>query len=242
MKRVSGFFKFLRQAWNRYVPDNFYYHMRTKRYVSQILATMDMAMFHGIRNGWRRNGTSLSALKFFDIDTYLPQNLKRAARLNLDRTEHQRVLDIGSGFGYFTYIAKFFGHDILALDTPEEPLYDETIAYFMVPKFHHHIKPQEKLPEFGGRFDLITGFDVGFNVIDPHTHIYWGPEDWRYFLKDLLTNHVNPGGRIYLELRPAQKTNGGYSREIERVFKDMGASVRGHRVLIRRKGMHDDAF
>lgn len=244
MTRFQPLLKRVKHLWNSQRPEEAVHALRTKKYLPLIRATMDEDTFFAIRNAWRAQGAPLRNLQYFAVKPWLKRALVRNLSLGLDRAKKGplRILNIGPSFGYFAYTARFFGHDVTVLDSGGDPMLADLHAYFQLPRVVHAPVPQQKLPDFGGRFDLITAFGPSFNEIDRASRIYWGPEDWRYFLKDLLTNHLNPGGRIVIELDKAQKDLGGYSPEIGRVFRDMGASRRGNRVTIRRKGLDDDTF
>jgi hypothetical protein len=234
IKKLKTLARITVQAIHQHPPSDAYYALRAKKHVSLLKATFSEAEMLKIRDKWRGR-CWLGILKYFDFDTWLKLNLRRAAALGLDKQPMLRVCDIGSGFGYFPYICKFFNCEAVGVDIPDEPIYDDVMGYLGVPKVHHTIRPQENLPDLGGPFDLITGFQVMFNVVDVWNNVYWGPEDWRFFLHDLLTHHLNEGGRIYFELNYPQRQKGGFTPEIRQVFKDMGASIWGNRIMIRKR-------
>src|ERR1017187_1428023 len=50
--------------------------------------------------------------KFLDFQRFIPKNVGRAVKLNLHRAARLRILDIGSGPGYFMLIARHLGHEV----------------------------------------------------------------------------------------------------------------------------------
>ncbi|MBI1326502.1 MAG: hypothetical protein GC136_02560 [Alphaproteobacteria bacterium] len=233
MRKLKRFYQLVLQLWHSFPPDDVYYYMRAKANVDLLLVTLNENEMMKIRDAWRGK-VPLMHLKYFQMERWMTLNLKRAVRLGLDKMPFSRALDIGAGFGYFPYIAKFYGCDVTALDIPEEPLYDEVMKYFGVPKIHHTIKPFEPLPKPEMPYDLITGFQIMFNATNPWKREFWGAEEWRFFLKDITENQLSAGGRLYLELNYPQRFKGGYSPEIEAVFKEFGAKISGPRIDIQK--------
>jgi SAM-dependent methyltransferase len=124
--------------------------------------------------------------KYTDADHYLRLNRERVQDLRLHRVAQQRVFDLGCGGGFFLYILKRLGHDILGLDTGENALYCELTKLFEVPRIVWRIKPFEPLPDLGRRFDWITAFSIAFDTVQ-NGEERWGQREWNFFLEDLRT-------------------------------------------------------
>ena len=58
------------------------------------------------------------------------------------------------------------------------------------------------MPYLGEKFDLITACDVTFNDKDDRDgrRVYWTLAEWRFFLTDLVANHLQYPGVLYLKL------------------------------------------
>jgi SAM-dependent methyltransferase len=166
--------------------------------------------------------------KYLEVEPQLKLNIQRVQDLKLHLSPPQEVLDIGSGGGFFLFIAKQFGHGCLGLDTDEFPVFGELTQLFGVPRKIWTIRAFEPLPDLGRKFDRITAFSTAFQ--GRHMHSWqWGPEEWRFFLDD-LNRHLKPGGRIFFALNPAYAAR-YYTPEILDFFLSRGATVERENVL-----------
>ena len=130
------------------------------------MATIDPEAFFQLRVLKLRT-LDLRYQKYLNIDYWLRLNVMRALRLGLHRPHKKplRILDLGTGFGYFPYVARFYNHDIHGVDLPDDPLFVGAQTFFEIPVTHARIdiNAEKILPDLGARYDLITGFQVCFN-------------------------------------------------------------------------------
>src|SRR5213078_3428420 len=166
--------------------------------------------------------------KYADVDQWLRVNRERAQDLKLHRSSPQRVLDLGCGGGFFLFILKHLGHDVVGLDIDVQPLYRELVELFALPRVVWTIKPFEPLPDLGQRFDWITAFSISFDrAVSGRPR--WGPREWNFLLEDLQQRHLDPGGKMYFELNPGVSGN-FYTPELRDFFVRRGAKVERERV------------
>jgi SAM-dependent methyltransferase len=164
--------------------------------------------------------------KYLDAKRHLRQNIHRAQDLNLHRSPPLEILDLGCGGGFFLFVARSLGHHGLGLDVGGIPIFDDLVSLLGVNRLIHQIRSQTLLPNFGQRFDLITGFATAFHG-GREDDWRWNEEDWDFFLRD-LTRQLNPGGRIFFELNAAYQGR-YYTPEILSVMLRHGGQVeRGH--------------
>jgi hypothetical protein len=72
------------------------------------------------------------------------------------------------------------------------------------------------------KFDLITAFAICFN--HHKSPGLWGAAEWTYFLHDLVSNHMNQGGRIFLRLNA--EDDGAFGKEeVPALFAKLGAEI-----------------
>lgn len=143
--------------------------------------------------------------KYFDAPRWLKLNIRRAQDIGIDRVKNRslRVLDLGSGAGYFLLVCRELGHPGIGLDVPEPAFYGDVFAQFGLARVVARIEPRQPLPEAllaGGKFDLVTAFSISFNARPPSG--LWTPEDWDFLLNDIRDRFLVPGGKIYFDLNP----------------------------------------
>ena len=164
--------------------------------------------------------------KYLDLQPWMEINLQRVRNLGLDLGGRKRVLDIGSGTGYFLYICQYLGHDVLGLDLDEEPGFTEMIELLRVKRKIWRVEAYKPLPDLGPKFDVITAHMICFN--GHKSDKLWKIPEWEFFLDD-LTKHLVRDGQIGLELnREYDDTN--YTPELKDYFEARGAEIHTQRV------------
>jgi SAM-dependent methyltransferase len=136
--------------------------------------------------------------KYFDLDRWIPYNVRILRELNLFDAKPITALDIGCGGGLLLYCLQYYGHQAVGIDIPD-PLFSDLAAALGVNRRISPVKPLQPL-SFPGRFDLITVVSPGFDCVRSPV---WGIRQWRYFLDDVC-GRLNGGGRLYLRLNHAR--------------------------------------
>jgi SAM-dependent methyltransferase len=179
----------------------------------------------------------LKASKYTDVEQWLKLNIERVQDLKLHQLPPQEILDLGCGGGFFLFICREFGHRGLGLDKEGFPIFRELIDLLQVEREFCEIRTFQPIPDFGRKFDWITGFSTGFNRKEDRS--LWGPPEWSFFLHD-LNKHLRPGGRMFFGLNPAQ--NGWYyTDELRDFFVRSGAIVERERIFFPRGITSHDA-
>jgi SAM-dependent methyltransferase len=195
--------------------------------LAPITAQIDRKRLREIQNRYAH--TPGGSAKYADVDRWLHLARERVQDLKLHRVSPQRILDLGCGGGFFLFILKQLGHDVLGLDMDEQPLYRELVELFALPRVVWMIKPFEPLPDFGPRFDWITAFSISFDrAVSGRPR--WGAPEWNFLLEDLEQQHLAPGGQMYFELNPGVSRN-FYTPELRDFFVRRGAKVERERVF-----------
>ncbi|MEM7049437.1 MAG: methyltransferase domain-containing protein [Acidobacteriota bacterium] len=158
-----------------------------------------------------QSGETLGKAKYLTKrNAYLRRSLSRAIGLGLHRGPRRRILDLGSGAGYFLRVCEHFGHHAVGLDLPptaDEPaedqrthrLYAELIAAFELERVFHRILPRQPLPAtLAGPYDLITANQASFHYFRLETP--WGFRG----LARLLRGSAATLGRRRQAVDPAQ--------------------------------------
>jgi SAM-dependent methyltransferase len=216
------------EAWDSLL--NAYYRWRRPLNAGEMVSELESKGFARIRSTYANPDDLIGWPKYVDARQWLELAIRQARFLQLDRRKPIRVLDIGSGAGYFLYVCKQFGHSVMGLDLDWPPMYAEMFEMLEMPRRVWRIEAFEPLPDLGHRFDLLTGFAVCFNS-HGSDHV-WGMKEWEFFLDDVFENVVSKNGEIYFELNP--ESWGCYTPELGEYFRRRGARVEGKRVWFKK--------
>lgn len=166
--------------------------------IRELCSFIDFERYDQIKRGLLNKGTLGSEQKYLDLLYWTRSKLRIAIEQGLHRKPPLRVLDLGSGAGHFAFLCKRFGHQVTALDLGHIEVYNQLIDFFDIERIDYEIRPLVPLPPFGCRFDLVTGFMVGFNKRSKRE--LWGEAEWAFFLRDLARNALTPEGRLLLKM------------------------------------------
>jgi SAM-dependent methyltransferase len=146
--------------------------------------------------------------------------LKRALRLGLDQAPPLRVLDIGTGAGFFAVVCAAYGHACNTIDTDTEEVFADLVRGHGVRQEVAAIRAFAPFP-VPGPYDLITAFAPGFHIHDDRR--LWGAPEWADLLDRALAE-LAPRGRFAIVFNPSY---GGarYTPEILAEFERRGAKV-----------------
>ncbi|MDQ6656448.1 MAG: class I SAM-dependent methyltransferase [Verrucomicrobiota bacterium] len=205
----------------------------TRRFVfrldpERIIAGIDRQQFQAIRERHGVPEPGDAPEKYLELRRWVEANIRRVRALELDFGLRRRVLDIGCGAGYFLYICKWLGHDVLGLDLDESPMFADLTKLLGVRRVIWRIERYVPLPDLGAAFDVVTAHMICFN--DHKTDHVWGPAEWEFFLDD-LRQHVRSGGRIHLEFN-REFDGTWYTAELRDYFASRGAIIDQHRVTL----------
>ena len=192
-----------------------------------IIKSIDARRFEEIRRKYAVDDPGDAPPKYLDLEHWIGINLQRVRELELDYAPRSRILDLGCGAGYFLYINKLLGHEILGLDIDDFPMFRELIELLQVPRTIARIEAFQPLPKFDRKFDFITAYLICFN--NHKSDKLWGPAEWDYFLSDVAT-HLAPNGRLWLELN-REYDGSYYTHELKAFFEERGGDLQSFRVI-----------
>jgi len=199
----------------------------------RILDDIDWVQFQNLRHQYPYRPGSPQINRFEDVAYWIDINVERAQDLWLDRAPPLRILDLGSGAGYFLYVCKHFGHDVLGFDTDNEPLFRATTALLDVPRVIGRIERQTPLPDLGKKFDLITAHRICFHRIGKvRDGVEWSTTDWRFFIDDIRARFLNENGRLLLDLNPRPDGSSFFTPELREFFLSQGARIFRSKALL----------
>jgi SAM-dependent methyltransferase len=199
----------------------------------RMLDDIDWLQFRDLRHKYPYRPGSPQINRFEDIVYWIEINVERAQDLWLDRAPPLRILDLGSGAGYFLYVCKSFGHHVLGFDTDKEPLFRATIELLDVQRVIGRIERQTPLPDLHQTFDLVTAHRICFHRIGKvRDGVEWSPADWKFFIDDIRTRFLNENGRLLLDFNPRPDGSSFFSRELRSFFLSEGARILRSKALL----------
>lgn len=113
---------------------------------------------------------------------------KALARFRMDRARGLRVLDIGSGYGYFLLACRRVGHEAVGIDAPD-PVIEGAARILDAEYIPHRITESDLLPTGLGMFDVATMMGVNLRGKGG----WWGSTEYRR-LWQAVEGHLVPGG------------------------------------------------
>lgn len=193
----------------------------SRQFIAALRREIDADEFADIQ---RRHATDVDVVrrKYLDLETWLGRHLTHAEGLGLFGVSRRRILDIGTGNGYFPFICTRLGHDVVATDVDNVGVYDDLIALLGVRRIVHAVEMFRPLPDFGGRFDLVTAFNTVFDRIDETAT--WTSREWGFLLEDLRANLLKPDAEIVLKLNPNRRRVHD-KLALARFFRSLGGDV-----------------
>ncbi|MBV9492587.1 MAG: class I SAM-dependent methyltransferase [Verrucomicrobia bacterium] len=208
---------------------NAYYRWRRPLDATALVQKIDLAGLERIRAKYEVPGERVAWPKYVNADHWLRKAIGQVRELHLDRTTGKQILDLGSGAGYFLFTCKQLGHDGIGLDLPEPAYFGEMFSLLGLERVVWRINAYQPLPELGRKFDLVTAFAICFN--GHNTDQVWGPSEWDFFLRDLETRVLSPGGEVFLALNP--EPYGHFTPDLKRFFSERGATTERGKIRLK---------
>lgn len=131
-------------------------------------------------------------LKKDALEKYIQEKLSVAHYLNLHKTKGKKLLDIGTGAGWFPYICKLYGHTCIGTDILGRTDYDPAYKFLDILVIEELIYPHQPI-QVQDKFDYIVSLRSFF----PNRPSVWELNDWKYFFNDIEKNIKDNGG-LYL--------------------------------------------
>jgi len=229
----------IRKIFSREGAESVYEHVtRWTHPVSsdRVLKTISVSDLGNLRERYPIGPAFPKINRFADVPYWLRINIERAQDLSLDRSPPLRILDLGCGAGYFLYVCKFFGHDVLGLDIDEHQLFRDTLALLDVPRVVSRIDPNTPLPDLHRTFDLVAAHRICFQRIGgSQSGEEWGPSHWKFFIDDVRSRFLSPRGRLLLDFNPRPDGDSFFTPELRRFFLSQGARIRRSKALLAAK-------
>ena len=158
----------------------------------------------------------LDKYKYLDTSKWIFEDLLKVYILDLqNKSKSKRILDIGCGTGYFLFICKYFGHEVVGIDLKDD-FYKEFTNLLNLEILHVKILPKTNLGIARSyNFDLVTAFMICFDKSS--SNMVWDREEWEFFINDIEENILAANGAIALAFN--RDVNTKRRAEIERFIQ-----------------------
>jgi len=154
---------------------------------------------------------------FEDVYLHKPiiQKLRAAHHLGLHHDgPRKKILDIGTGAGWWPFICGLYGHNCVGTDFANRPEYDAGYQLLGISVPEHMVYAMQPV-NFPGTYDIITSFRAFF----PQRPQSWSKEEWKFFFAD-IQQYLNSDGFLFLG------TNSG--SKLDKRFKSLPAEEKSH--------------
>ncbi|HEX8106125.1 MAG TPA: class I SAM-dependent methyltransferase, partial [Kofleriaceae bacterium] len=207
-----------------------------RRLLADIESTIDVERLRWLRRAHLRAPEELQEL--CDYRRKLEIAIVKALLVRLHDGPRRRILDLGSGGGYFVAVCRHLGHSCDGTEVPASRLSSATAVSYAAVRAALRIGPTIDLaiaantpievPAIEPRsYDLITAHKICFNGhMRPKV---WSTPEWRFFVTDVC-RFLAPGGQLVLELNEDVARYGSrrwYDAELAHYFGTVGQVVRG---------------
>lgn len=194
-----------------------------KEFIKHLLDALDFASYHDLQQ-WHLKAKSKPA-KFLDLSAWMRHKFALAKHLGLHKSPPRRILDIGCGPSHFGVVGRYFGHEVIGLDVPANALYGDLNDFYNIRRFVHPVRAMRPLPGDLGRFDMITALSANFYQKEDDT--LFTVEDWKFFMKNIVSSHINSDGEIFFNLNPLADHQGMHfwDDEFAQLMEGAGGTV-----------------
>jgi SAM-dependent methyltransferase len=199
---------------------------RLKSDYSRVIKSVDTDALINLRKKVGRHEPDVTYIKYLDFEKFIPISLKRVYALGLHRAKPTRILDIGTGSGFFPLVCQSFGHTAAGIDVDHYKLFNDVIEILGVDRTVGSVSAYEPLPKFPQKFDLLTAFRVAFKMQkNEHGETwFWREKEWDFFLRDAASNLLTEHSRVLLDMN-REKDGRFYTPELRRYFEDHGGRI-----------------
>ncbi len=199
-----------RHAWRRYLLRE-----EIERTYLDVGGRFDKTAFTEALRPYWDPFAGAGAAKYLNIEIWLREAIFRYLLCAEGLERSGRIVDLGSGAGYFLWVCREFGHDILGIDIAGEPIYDACVHLLDIPRVEFQIEPHRPMCDTGGELAMIGAFMSCFDRYEDGRT--WGTAPWEFFLSD-ARERLRTGGRLTIKFNADVRTGELYSPGVKRLF------------------------
>lgn len=194
------------EGWRSVIADE-----RQLAMYDRIAAEIDRPAYAALQDKYRAEveaSDELAVTKYLDLAPWFMIHSRIARLLDIDTRPRSTILDIGAGGGQFLAIAKAHGHDVLAFDQANPPVYGDLLQLLDIPRIEGSVKLGEPLPEGIGRYDMIVINGQVFDVMPGNRKQRWDVAQWASLIEYLCNAHMTYPGTFFLGLNKSAGPTG----------------------------------
>jgi len=134
------------------------------------------------------------------IDDYFPEKMQCYEAMGLKKSGPKKILDIGTGVGYFPWLCDQNGHACDYTDSDPLPFYTGAHKLLQLKGRYLNltVKGMERF-ELPDSYDIITGHRTVFDIFDYH----WYLDEWRCFLGN-CADYLHDDGFVFIKTNLVQ--------------------------------------
>ena len=167
--------------------------------------------------------------KYLNYKYWLLDNLLRFYKLQLHREKSKiKILDLGTGFGYFPFICNYFGHQADAIDLDNNNLYNIIITKLNINRYPLKIE-KYKILDVEKKYDLITAFMICFN--NHKKDDLWGTHEWEFLINNLLNKNLNINGKLFFSFN-SEFDGKPFNNELNKFYLSLNSIIKNNEVTI----------
>ena len=187
-----------------------------KEFYRHLIDVTDFQEYESIKSEFLTPQKSLAysnILKYLDHTFWFESKFDIILKLSLNDSKSLDILDIGTGVGHFPLLARYYGHNAWGANLPrrllrpkddERHLYHVICDFFDLSCFELIVRPNDEISGVNRRFDLVTCLMTEFNTVSGKP---WPSDVWNFFINNVKTSLLNPGGGVFLQLTNGKLTN-----------------------------------
>lgn len=132
-----------------------------------------------VREKW--SGIQGNEFKYLDAGAWMRKYVYMARTMLLHKDTGRKILDIGAGPGWMSWIANRLGHCAEGIDQPDAPpVYKEMCQALDVPVRHEALEAMKPAPA-GRGYNIVVALMASFNLYRPE----WDAQAFSFLLRDL---------------------------------------------------------
>jgi len=201
---------------------------RKTKVSASVLREIPIQVRHLFRKKFEEQEYGSTAGKYFDIVPHVIRAVSDAEKHGLlNTTSPCRILDLGTGFGYFPFVCRALGHFPFSVDWEVKSTYGFAREKLGIETVKWEITPQNPLPALNQHFDLITAFQPTFFLYQFGQYGEpWSNESWDEFFFN-IKDALELNGKFYLGANNMSWAGKDSTLAMRRYFRKKG----GKRIL-----------